>query len=126
MVLLFFRNALCYTVSIIISSYLLLSSFVFVNNGNFPGQQNNKVFEQVLEIPVKKDCKEFSCGYLKFLASSNSTGNSLKSKILQLHGPFFLPGPSVLAFDFSNYTPQNIQFVYSPPDRQVLNCSFLI
>jgi len=116
----------CSLLSVTLSSYLLISSLVFTTAFVSSNISSGTIFEQVLEIPVKKNNNEFSCGYLKFIASNNLADKVLKTKAKQIPSDNFtcsLPENSKPAI-FRN---QHLIFSgYPPPDTCVLNCSFRI
>ena len=116
----------CLLLSITLSSYLLISSLVFTNNFVYSSPSSGKIFEQVLEIPVKKSNNEFSCGYLKFISSSSHSDKVLKNILQQI--PF-------ITFSYCLFEPPRTasfliqHLIFSgnpPPDKCVLNCSFQI
>ncbi len=121
----FLKNIVCFTVSTVLSSYLLISSLAYINNSAYITDTTHKTFGQVLEIPVKKNKKEFSCGYLKFIASTNLADKVLKSKLQQLSGQIF-PNRIPEFRRYFIYSAPRVQTVYSQPDKLILKCSFLI
>jgi len=118
-----FKYLLCYTVSIVISSYLLIFSLAFTNKSFCSQKSINGALKQVAQSKLKKDCSTLTCGYLKFVAPGNMSEKVLKAKPLELPEEVFCFESTEIV---SCIAPASLQVFLLVPDKPVFFRSLLI